>query len=110
MRTGHFQRDRGDGARVGEVQRLQGRTLQAASRVPGEIFLLLQSSLGGMAKRPIPYELVRRWYRPLLTDPAVRRDFTAFLRGTRRDTYLRVPSGCAPSTVRPSSPGARRTA
>ncbi|MFD9373079.1 alpha/beta fold hydrolase [Streptomyces sp. NPDC060020] len=80
---------------------LQGRTLHAASRVPGGVLLLLQSfrspflaglqsSLGGMAKRPIPYELVRRWYRPLLTDPAVRRDFTASLRSTRKDTYLRA--------------------
>ncbi|MGW0561589.1 alpha/beta fold hydrolase [Streptomyces sp. NPDC003016] len=79
----------------------QGRILQAAVHVPGGLFLLLQSfrspflagmqsSLGGMAKYPIPYELVRRWYGPLLTDPAVRRDFAAFLRSTRKDTYLRA--------------------
>ncbi|ATW51888.1 alpha/beta hydrolase [Streptomyces peucetius subsp. caesius ATCC 27952] len=80
---------------------VQGRTLQALSRVPGGIFLLLQSfrvpflvrlpnSLGGMAERPIPYELVRRWYGPLLTDRRIRRDFTAFLRSTRGDTYMRA--------------------
>lgn len=80
---------------------VQGRTLQALSRVPGGIFLLLQSfrvpflvrlpnSLGGMAKHPIPYELVRRWYGPLLTDRRIRRDFAAFLRSTRKDTYLRA--------------------
>lgn len=79
----------------------QGRLLQAASRIPGGLFLLLQSfrspllagmrsSLGGMAERPIPYELVRRWYGPLLTDAGVRRDFAAFLRSTRKDTYLRA--------------------
>ncbi|MEV4685692.1 alpha/beta fold hydrolase [Streptomyces kurssanovii] len=80
---------------------VQGRTLQVLSRVPGGIFLLLQSfrmpllvrlpnSLGGMARHPIPYELVRRWYGPLLTDKRIRRDFAAFLRSTRKDTYLRA--------------------
>ncbi|QES50242.1 alpha/beta hydrolase [Streptomyces venezuelae] len=79
----------------------QGKVLERMSRIPGGLFLLLQSfrsrrlagmqnSLGGMAKRPIPHELVRRWYRPLLTDPAVRRDFAAFLKATRKDTYLRA--------------------
>ncbi|MFD3991980.1 alpha/beta fold hydrolase [Streptomyces sp. NPDC058583] len=80
---------------------IQGRTLHAASRVPGGLFLLLQSfripflvrmrtSLGGMAKRPIPYALVRRWYRPLLTQRAIRRDLAAFCRGTEKDTYLKA--------------------
>ncbi|GGT33491.1 oxidoreductase [Streptomyces kurssanovii] len=80
---------------------VQGRTLQVLSRVPGGIFLLLQSfrvpllvrlpnSLGGMARHPIPYELVRRWYGPLLSDKRIRRDFAAFLRSTRKDTYLRA--------------------
>ncbi|MGN9790663.1 alpha/beta fold hydrolase [Streptomyces sp. NPDC054847] len=80
---------------------VQGRTLQFLSRVPGGIFLLLQSfrvpllvrlpnSLGGMARHPIPYELVRRWYGPLLTDKRIRRDFAAFLHSTRKDTYLRA--------------------
>ncbi|MEU1628542.1 alpha/beta fold hydrolase [Streptomyces sp. NPDC020096] len=78
---------------------IQGRTLHAASRVPGGLFLLLQSfrfpflvrmqsSLGGMAKHPIPYELVRRWYRPLLTRGEIRRDLAKFCRSTERDTYL----------------------
>ncbi|MBB6350480.1 alpha/beta fold hydrolase [Nonomuraea muscovyensis] len=80
---------------------VQGRTLHAASRIPGGLFLLLQSfrvpflvrmpsSLGGMAKRPIPYELVRRWYTPLLTDRAVRRDFAKFCGSVEKDTYLRA--------------------
>ncbi|MEU4329090.1 alpha/beta fold hydrolase [Nonomuraea dietziae] len=80
---------------------VQGRTLHAASRVPGGLFLLLQSfrvpflvrmrtSLGGMAKRPIPHELVRRWYGPLLTDAEVRRDFAKFCRSVDKDTYLKA--------------------
>ncbi|MEU2671126.1 alpha/beta hydrolase [Streptomyces sp. NPDC007164] len=80
---------------------VQGRTLLAASRVPGGLFLLLQSfrvpflvsmrsSLGGMTAHGIPYERVRRWYRPLLTDRAVRRDLARFLRSTQKDTYLRA--------------------
>ncbi|GAA1305825.1 alpha/beta hydrolase [Streptomyces sanglieri] len=80
---------------------IQGRTLLAASRVPGGLFLLLQSfrvpflvsmrsSLGGMTAHGIPYERVRRWYRPLLTDRAVRRDLARFLRSTQKDTYLRA--------------------
>ncbi|MFI5772138.1 alpha/beta fold hydrolase [Streptomyces sp. NPDC051658] len=80
---------------------IQGRTLSAASRVPGGLFLLLQSfrvpflvamrsSLGGMTAHGIPYERVRRWYRPLLTDRAIRRDLARFLRSTRNDTYVRA--------------------
>ncbi|MEU6923284.1 MULTISPECIES: alpha/beta hydrolase [unclassified Streptomyces] len=80
---------------------IQGRTLVAASRMPGGLFLLLQSfrvpflvamgsSLGGMTAHGIPYERVRRWYRPLLTDRAIRRDLARFLRSTRKDTYLRA--------------------
>ncbi|GGS00979.1 alpha/beta fold hydrolase [Streptomyces nojiriensis] len=78
---------------------IQGRTLHAAARVPGGLFLLLQSfrvpflvrmgsSLGGMARRPIPYALVRRWYGPLLSRRAIRRDLAKFVRSTRKDTYL----------------------
>ncbi|WP_030754900.1 MULTISPECIES: alpha/beta fold hydrolase [unclassified Streptomyces] len=78
---------------------VQGRTLHTASRIPGGLFLLLQSfrvpflvrmgsSLGGMATRPIPYALVRRWYRPLLTRRAIRRDLGKFCRSTRKDTYI----------------------
>ncbi|WP_329202020.1 alpha/beta fold hydrolase [Streptomyces sp. NBC_01435] len=80
---------------------IQGRTLVAASRIPGGLFLLLQSfrvpflvamgsSLGGMTAHGIPYERVRRWYRPLLTNRAIRRDLARFLRSTRKDTYLRA--------------------
>ncbi|WP_199572587.1 alpha/beta fold hydrolase [Streptomyces murinus] len=78
---------------------VQGRLLSAASRTPGGLFLLVQSfrfpalartriSLGGMAKNPLPKELIARWYRPLLTSPLIRRDFGKFLRSTRKDCYL----------------------
>ncbi|MDF2709995.1 MAG: alpha/beta hydrolase [Nonomuraea muscovyensis] len=94
---------------------IQGRTLHAASRIPGGLFLLLQSfrvpflvrmpsSLGGMAKRPIPYELVRRWYTPLLTDRAVRRDFAKFC-GSRSTTRAACARSCAASSRRPAPTG-----
>lgn len=78
---------------------LQGKALHTASKIPGALHLLLRSfrspflagmrtSLGGMAKRPIPHDLVLRWYGPLLTDPDIRRDLGAFLRSTRKDTYV----------------------
>ncbi|MFE9562224.1 alpha/beta fold hydrolase [Streptomyces sp. NPDC006487] len=80
---------------------LQGKALHTASKIPGALRLLLRSfrspflagmrsSLGGMAKRPIPHDLVLRWYGPLLTDPAIRRDLGAFLHATRKDTYVRA--------------------
>ncbi|SFX60035.1 hypothetical protein OH786_01375 [Streptomyces atratus] len=48
------------------------------------------SSLGGMTAHGIPYERVRRWSRPLLTDRAIRRDLARFLRSTQKDTCLRA--------------------
>ncbi|WP_329127858.1 alpha/beta fold hydrolase [Streptomyces sp. NBC_01465] len=80
---------------------LQGKALYAASGVPGGLFLLLQSfkvpflvrmktSLGGMAVRPIPYELIRRWYRPLHTSAEIRRDLRKFVRDGKKDVYLRA--------------------
>ncbi|MEJ8644438.1 alpha/beta fold hydrolase [Streptomyces sp. MS1.HAVA.3] len=100
---------------------IQGRTLHAANRIPGGLFLLLQSfrspflagmqsSLGGMAKRPIPYELVRRWYGPLLSDPGSAATSPRSCAAPARTPTCAPPSGCGPSTGPPSSPGARRTA
>ncbi|MFB0617644.1 alpha/beta fold hydrolase [Streptomyces sp. AGS-58] len=77
----------------------QGRLLTAACRIPGALFLLIQSfrfpflarmetSLGGMARTRLPKELIARWYQPLLTNRHIRRDFARFLRSTRRDCYL----------------------
>ncbi|MEV6105197.1 alpha/beta hydrolase [Streptomyces sp. NPDC051940] len=78
---------------------VQGKSLYWASRVPGGLFLVLQSfrvpalwrmqtALGGMAKHPLPPELVRRWYGPLLRDAANRRDFYKFCRNVDRNTYV----------------------
>ncbi|WP_424213857.1 alpha/beta fold hydrolase [Streptomyces sp. BI20] len=77
---------------------LQGRLLVEAARMPGGLFALLQGfrlpalarlpfALGGMTRRPLPDGLIRRWYRPVLTDPAVRADLRAFLRATEAHTY-----------------------
>jgi len=91
---------------------VQGRLLSAASRIPGGVFLLVQSfrfpalarmptSLGGMAKHPLPKELIARWYRPLLTSRHIRRDLSKFLRSTRKDSYLKA-AGNLPSFTRPA--------
>ncbi|MEV0090107.1 alpha/beta hydrolase [Streptomyces sp. NPDC050738] len=80
---------------------LQGKALYAASGIPGGLFLLLQifkvpflvrmkTSLGGMAVRPIPQELIRRWYRPLHTSAEIRRDLRKFVRDGSKDVYLKA--------------------
>ncbi|MFI0805852.1 alpha/beta fold hydrolase [Streptomyces echinatus] len=91
---------------------VQGRLLHAASRVPGGLFLLLQSfrfpflarmetSLGGMAKKRLPKELIARWYGPVLTNRHIRRDLAKFCRATRKDCYLRAARNL-PSFTRPA--------
>ncbi|WP_369394099.1 alpha/beta fold hydrolase [Streptomyces sp. CG1] len=91
---------------------VQGRILSMAGKVPGGIFLLLQSfrfpslarmqtSLGGMAKKRLPKELIARWYRPLLTNRHIRRDFAQFLRTTRKDCYLQAARNL-PEFTRPA--------
>ncbi|MFH8342428.1 alpha/beta fold hydrolase [Streptomyces sp. AM6-12] len=91
---------------------VQGRLLSTACKIPGGLFLLLQSfrfpflarmplALGGMAKLPLPKELIARWYKPLLTNAQIRRDFAKFLRSTRADCYLEA-AGNLPSFTRPA--------
>jgi pimeloyl-ACP methyl ester carboxylesterase len=91
---------------------VQGRILYAASRIPGGLFLLVQTfrfprlarmetSLGGMAKKRLPKELIARWYGPLLTDRHIRRDFAKFCRTTRKDCYLKAAANL-PSFTRPA--------
>lgn len=91
---------------------LQGKTLNRAARIPGGLFLLLQSfrfpalarmrtSLGGMAKKPLPKELIARWYGPLLSSREIRRDFAKFCRGGDPDCYLRAAERL-PSFTRPA--------
>ncbi|MFD5710464.1 alpha/beta fold hydrolase [Streptomyces pharetrae] len=91
---------------------IQGKLLQWATRIPGGLFLLVQSfrlpflarmpvSLGGMAKKRLPKELIARWYGPLLTDSAIRRDLARFCRSTEPDCYLKAAENL-PSFTRPA--------
>jgi pimeloyl-ACP methyl ester carboxylesterase len=70
---------------------LPGRGLLAAARVPGGINALAQPmrlrplrrlpmAFGWMAKRPIPHAITDDWLRPVLTQPAIRRDLRSWLR------------------------------
>ncbi|MER7495196.1 alpha/beta fold hydrolase [Streptomyces pharetrae] len=58
-------------------------------------------SLGGMAKKRLPKELIDRWYGPLLTDSAIRRDLARFCRSTEPDCYLKAAENL-PSFTRPA--------
>ncbi|MFF4037988.1 alpha/beta fold hydrolase [Streptomyces sp. NPDC001816] len=91
---------------------IQGRLLHRASKVPGGLFLLIQSfrfpflarmetSLGGMAKKPLPKELIARWYGPLLTSRDIRRDFAKFCRDVDPECYVKA-AGNLPSFTRPA--------
>ncbi|WP_030408961.1 alpha/beta fold hydrolase [Streptomyces albus] len=91
---------------------VQGRTLHRASRIPGGLFLLLQSfrfpplarmrvSLGGMTKRRLPKELIARWYGPLLRSREIRRDFAKFCRSTDPDCYRKAAANLS-SFTRPA--------
>ncbi|MEV8593481.1 alpha/beta hydrolase [Streptomyces sp. NPDC052012] len=91
---------------------VQGRTLHRAGRIPGGLFLLLQSfrfpflarmqtSLGGMAKKRLPKELIARWYGPLLSSRAIRRDFAKFCRSADPDCYVKAAQNL-PSFNRPA--------
>ena len=90
----------------------QGRMLDRAARIPGGLFLLLQSfrfpvlarmemSLGGMAKKRLPKELIARWYAPLLSSRQIRRDFGKFCRSVDPDCYVKA-AGNLPSFTRPA--------
>ncbi|HZF89139.1 alpha/beta hydrolase [Streptomyces sp.] len=91
---------------------IQGKLLGWAARIPGGLFLLIQSfrvpflarmqtSLGGMAKKRLPKELIARWYGPLLTDRAIRRDFAKFCRSAEPDCYLKAAENLS-SFTRPA--------
>ncbi|MEU2711362.1 alpha/beta hydrolase [Streptomyces sp. NPDC007205] len=91
---------------------IQGRILSVACTVPGGLYLLVQSfrfpflarmriSLGGMAKKRLPKELIARWYGPLMTSRHIRRDFRKFCRATRKDCYLEAARNL-PGFTRPA--------
>lgn len=91
---------------------IQGRTLHLASKVPGGLFLLLQAfrfpflarmptALGGMARKPLPKELIARWYGPLLGSREVRRDLAKFVRDIDPQCYVEAARNL-PSFTRPA--------
>jgi pimeloyl-ACP methyl ester carboxylesterase len=70
---------------------LPGKMVELAVRIPGGLKLAarqlrigwlrrLPPLFGQMARRPLPDQLVRDWTSPLLTDPLIRRDLTAYCR------------------------------
>lgn len=70
---------------------LPGRVLGWSAKVPGGLNALAQPlrfrplrrlpvALGWMSKRPIPDDVVDGWFRPLLTQRAIRRDLLAYIR------------------------------
>jgi pimeloyl-ACP methyl ester carboxylesterase len=72
---------------------LPGKMVALAVRLPGGVQLAarqlrvgwlrrLPLLYGQMARRPVPGEVIRRWTQPVLSDPGIRRDLTAYCRGT----------------------------
>jgi pimeloyl-ACP methyl ester carboxylesterase len=72
---------------------LPGRMVALAARLPAGLQLAarqlrvgwlrrLPLLYGQMARRPVPDQLMRRWTEPVLSDPGVRRDLLAYVRGT----------------------------
>ncbi|NUW42203.1 alpha/beta fold hydrolase [Nonomuraea rhodomycinica] len=72
---------------------LPGRTIAAAARIPGGLWLTMNAlrlgamrrapgGWGWMSKRPVPDEVMDGWFRPAATDPAIRRDLAAYIRST----------------------------
>lgn len=78
---------------------LPGRAVSFAGRLPGGLNALVQPlrlpalrrlplALGRMAKRPIPHEVTDAWLRPLLSQRAIRRDLTKYLRTAKKGDML----------------------
>jgi pimeloyl-ACP methyl ester carboxylesterase len=93
---------------------LPGKNLRLTAMVPGGLFAAMQAmrwpavrrsplGVGWMAKRPLPDALVISWFRPLQTDPGVRRDLARYARGARRrqmlDVCARLPAFDRPVLV-----------
>jgi pimeloyl-ACP methyl ester carboxylesterase len=68
---------------------IPGRALAQAARIPGGLYLAFQSfrlrplrrlpaTWGWMSKRPVPDEVMDDWFRPLQTQPEVRRDLRKY--------------------------------
>lgn len=78
---------------------LPGTMVTLAARVPGGFRFAarqlrigrlrrLPMLFGRMVRRPLPDDLVRRWTEPLLRDPGVRRDLSAYCRGPFHEREL----------------------
>jgi pimeloyl-ACP methyl ester carboxylesterase len=74
---------------------LPGHMLRYATLVPGGFTMLAKSlgvrplrrtpmAIGWMSKRPVPVDVVDRWFEPLRTDPAIRRDVAKYVRQARK--------------------------
>lgn len=72
---------------------LPGRMVGLAAKMPGGIAIAFQSlrwrplrrlpmTWGWMSKRPVPDEVMDAWFRPLLTQPAIRRDLRKYAGST----------------------------
>jgi pimeloyl-ACP methyl ester carboxylesterase len=80
---------------------LPGRAIRYALKVPGGFAVLAQSlrlrplrrmptTIGWMSKRPVPDAVVDAWFRPLITQSAVRRDVAKYARLARRREMVAV--------------------
>jgi pimeloyl-ACP methyl ester carboxylesterase len=80
---------------------LPGKNVRATAFVPGGIYLTMNAmrvralrrlpiAFGWMAKHPLPDELLDRWFAPLQTQAAVRRDFRKYVTGGRRRQMVEV--------------------
>jgi pimeloyl-ACP methyl ester carboxylesterase len=69
--------------------------------IPGGLFLAMQSlraralrrlpiSFGWMSKRPIPDDVLDRWFKPARTQRSVRRDLRRYAAGARRHQMVEV--------------------
>ncbi len=78
---------------------LPGKNIQLTARVPGGLYLAMQSlrlralrrlpiAFGWMSKRPLPDELLDRWLEPMQTNAGVRRDLTRYVRSGRREEMV----------------------
>ncbi|MDR8409149.1 alpha/beta hydrolase [Nonomuraea sp. 3-1Str] len=70
-----------------------GRAVATAAKIPGGLWLTMRAlrlratrrapgGWGWMSKRPIPDEIMDGWFRPAMTNPAIRRDLAAYARST----------------------------
>jgi pimeloyl-ACP methyl ester carboxylesterase len=80
---------------------LPGKNVRATALIPGGIYLTMQAmriralrrlpiAFGWMAKHPLPDELLDRWFEPLQTQAAVRRDFRKYVTSGRRRQMVDV--------------------